>query len=53
MSKVISDGQQYWRDIEGHPNSITHTSLSNRFLGRKVNGFLVSKETVVLRWWER
>ncbi|XP_015767960.1 PREDICTED: plexin domain-containing protein 1-like isoform X2 [Acropora digitifera] len=35
VSKVISDGQQYWRDIEGHPNSTTHTSLSNRFLGRK------------------
>ncbi|XP_067056809.1 plexin domain-containing protein 2-like isoform X3 [Acropora muricata] len=35
VSKVISDGQRYWRDIEGHPNSITHHSLSNRFLGRQ------------------
>ncbi|KAK2550302.1 Plexin domain-containing protein 1 [Acropora cervicornis] len=35
VSKVISDGQRYWRDIEGHPNSTTHPSLSNQFLGRQ------------------
>ncbi|XP_015767952.1 PREDICTED: plexin domain-containing protein 2-like isoform X2 [Acropora digitifera] len=35
VSKVISDGQRYWRDIEGHPNSTTHPNLSNQFLRRQ------------------
>ncbi|XP_067056805.1 plexin domain-containing protein 1-like isoform X3 [Acropora muricata] len=35
VSKVIFDGQRYWRDIEGHPNSTTHPNLSNQFLRRQ------------------
>lgn len=32
-SEVIRDGQTYWRDIEGHPNTTVHSGLSDQFLG--------------------
>ncbi|XP_068670735.1 plexin domain-containing protein 2-like isoform X1 [Montipora foliosa] len=32
-SEVIRDGQKYWRDIEGHPNTTVHSGLSDQFLG--------------------